>query len=126
MNPVNSPDLNKRRWLHAAGGALAAAVLAACSPNTPSAGKADGASGAASAAAPASAASAAVADAAGATDAAASADAAPLPCPSLWGTQPVSPSQQAAIATITKLCPLCIHSLFMLKTLGATPYWRSL
>lgn len=65
MNPVNSPDLNKRRWLHAAGGALAAAVLAACSPNTPSAGKADGASGAASAAAPASAASVAVADAAG-------------------------------------------------------------
>lgn len=65
MNLLNTPDLNKRRWLRAAGSALAAAALAACSPNNaPSADKA-GAADAGSAAAPASAASAAAANTAG-------------------------------------------------------------
>ena len=64
MKHSRTPDLNKRRWLRAAGGALAAAALAACSQSTPSADKA-GATDAASAAAPASAASAAAANAAG-------------------------------------------------------------
>ena len=55
MNHQKTPDLHKRHWLRAAGGTLAALVLAACSPSgAPSADKA----GAASAAAPASAASA--------------------------------------------------------------------
>lgn len=64
MKHSRTPDLNKRRWLRAAGGALAAAALAACSQSTPSADKA-GATDAASAAAPASAASAAAANTAG-------------------------------------------------------------
>ena len=33
MNPQHTPDLHKRHWLLAAGGALAAVTLAACSPS---------------------------------------------------------------------------------------------
>ncbi len=62
MNPSKTPDLRKRHWLRAASGTLAALVLAACSPSTPSADKASAASAAAE---PASAASAAATSASG-------------------------------------------------------------